>query len=214
MAQAARADGERATERSRDRFLDAAAREFIEKGYESATIRSIAARAGTSLASLTRNWTGKRELYQQVFEAHIGIVNRAQHRAFAAWEARPDAPLEELIEALLSPVLAPRGHSDEREISHLVYSQALASPSPEVRELVMPLVSGVRDEMVRLLSKCLPSPDKQRLFLAMTIINGAYVYAQQHGERLAQGIALDRDAIDWPATSSRIAAMIANGLRG
>ena len=78
----------------------------------------------------------------------------------------------------------------------------------------MPLVSGVRDEMVRLLSKCLPSPDKQRLFLAMTIINGAYVYAQQHGERLAQGIALDRDAIDWPATSSRIAAMIANGLRG
>ena len=201
-------------ERSRDRFLDAAAREFIEKGYESATIRSIAARAGTSLASLTRNWTGKRELYQEVFEHHVGAINRAQHDAFGRWESQPGAPLEDLIEALLSPVLSPRGISSDRVISHLVYSQALASPSPEVRELVMPLVAGVRDEMVRLLATCLPSPDKQRLFLAMTIINGAYVYAQQHSERLAQGIALDRDAIDWPTTASRIARMIADGLRG
>jgi len=48
----------------RKRILDAALREFDEKGYDSASMRSIAEGAGTSLGNLYRYFENKNDIYR------------------------------------------------------------------------------------------------------------------------------------------------------
>ena len=50
----------------RNRILASARREFYEKGYDGAAMRSIAAAAGTSLGNLYRYYKNKQELYAAV----------------------------------------------------------------------------------------------------------------------------------------------------
>ena len=118
---------------SRERFLSAAAAEFIAHGYDRCTIRAIAARAGTSIAAFSRNWPDKRQLFAEVFELHFEPINRAQHAAFDRLQLRPDAGLADVIAGFYAPVLAPLENSKNTEQSHRIYCQTLADPSDEAR---------------------------------------------------------------------------------
>ena len=104
--------GPRRDQSSKARFIEAAALEFVETGYEKCTIRSIAARAGTSIASLSRNWTGKQHLFEDVFALHFAAINAAQNRNLDLLEREGDPGLDELLYAFYRPVLAPSARMD------------------------------------------------------------------------------------------------------
>jgi AcrR family transcriptional regulator len=63
---------------TRDKVLQAAKRLFISRGYESATIRDIAAEAGMSTGAVFANFTDKTDLFHAVLsadlDAQIGLV--------------------------------------------------------------------------------------------------------------------------------------------
>lgn len=198
---------------SKDRFIEAAAREFIDAGYDGCTIRAIAARAGTSIASLSRNWTGKRHLFEDVFGHHFGIINDAQNRNLDAVVSASEAPdMVEILHAFYRPVLSPALPGGGGPASHHVYCKALSDPSDEAREIIRPLVADVRTRMIAFTRQCLPGLSEQELFLAMTVINGTYVYPQIQGARLASVMGLEGSAIDWEAASLSLARMVAGGL--
>jgi AcrR family transcriptional regulator len=59
------------SEETRQRLLEAATEIFAELGYHKASIRAIALKAGTNLASIHYHFRDKAGLYRAVFEDHL-----------------------------------------------------------------------------------------------------------------------------------------------
>lgn len=203
---------EAAAPSSRERFLAAAAEEFIAHGYDRCTIRAIAARAGTSAASFSRNWKDKRQLFAELFKIQFEPINMAQHAAFDRLQLREETTLTDMIAGFYRPVLAPLEDRAGNVERHRVYCQALADPSLEARELFRPLVADVRSRLINIVRSFLPHLDDQSLFLAMNVIHGTYLYPQLHGRRLAGNMGMDEAAIDWNGAAERLARMVVNGI--
>lgn len=197
---------------SRQRFLEAADDQFIAHGYDRCTIRAIAAQAGTSLASLSRNWSSKRHLFEEVFKRHFDPIHAAQNAGFDAIEASGDITVRAIVAAFFGAALA-REEAALRK-SHRVYCMALLDPSDEARGITRPLAAPVRARLIDLLRRALPGLDEKRFFLAMNVVLGAYMYPQAHGERLAGIMGFDLAAIDWAEAADILADMIGYGLAG
>lgn len=197
---------------SRDRFLEAADEQFIEHGYDRCTIRAIAAQAGTSLASLSRNWTSKRHLFEEVFKRHFDPIHEAQQASFDELERMENPSVRQIIQAFFDSALTRSGSAGETRTSHMVYCCALADPSAEARNITRPLVMPVRARLIELLRRALPDLDEQTFFMAMTIVLGAYLYPQVHGERLAGIMGFDPRTIDWRKAGATMADLISMGL--
>lgn len=195
---------------SRERFLIAADDQFIESGYDRCTIRAIAARAGTSLASLSRNWSGKQDLFAEVFRRHFDPIHAAQTAAFDALERSGTLSARAVIAAFFGSAMT--GEGEEVRKSHRIYSLALVDPSEEARVITRQLADPVRRRLVDLLRRCLPALDETRFFLAMNIVLGAYIYPLARGERLAGAMGYNLAALDWNAAVPVLADMVCRGI--
>ncbi len=198
--------------KSKDRFLAAAAEEFVLHGYDRCTIRTIAARAGTSIASFSRNWPDKQALFADVFRFHFDPINRAQHDAFDQLQFMENATLIDFIAAFYRPVMAGGADDTSDALNHKVYCQALADPSQEAKKLFRPLVADVRSRLIAIVRQHLPDASNRDVFLAMTVIHGTYVYAQQHGARLATIMGLNDGDIDWADAPRTLAEYVVRGI--
>jgi AcrR family transcriptional regulator len=87
--------------RSRQRLLDAARRLFMERGYEAATVRDIAAAAGLSTGAVFASFSDKADLFRQVMD----VDGRAEVDAMRA-AAAGSGPVEAKLLALLSAASA------------------------------------------------------------------------------------------------------------
>ncbi len=195
---------------SRDRFLTAADDQFIESGYDRCTIRAIAARAGTSLASLSRNWSGKQELFTEVFRRHFDPIHAAQNAAFDALEGAGGFSARAVIAAFFGSAML--GEGEDVRKSHRIYSLALVDPSDEARIITRQLAEPVRRRLIDLLRICLPALDETRFFLAMNIVLGAYIYPLARGERLASVMGYDLAGLDWSEAVGVLADMVCKGI--
>lgn len=197
---------------SRDRFLTAADDQFVESGYDRCTIRAIAARAGTSLASLSRNWSGKQELFTEVFRRHFDPIHAAQNAGFDALEASGAFSPRAVIAAFFGSAML--GEGEDVRKSHRIYSLALVDPSDEARLITRQLAEPVRRRLIDLLRRCLPDMDEARFFLAMNVVLGVYIYPLARGERLAGVMGYDLSALDWNEAVSVLADMVCKGIEG
>lgn len=194
---------------SRERFLTAAEDQFMAHGYDGCTIRAIAAQAGTGLASLSRNWSSKLHLFEDVLERHFEPIHAAQHSSYDALEARGDLTVAGIAEAFFGSAL---GHADQGERSQRIYCLALLDPSDELRSVTRALVGPVRARMIGLMRRALPDLDETRFFLAMNVVLGVYIYPQAHGRRLAGIMGFDIGQIDWADAARLLADMVAHGI--
>ena len=201
-------------EASRVRFLEAADRVYVQAGYDGSTIRAITAEAKTSLARLNRHWSGKKDLFRDVFARHFRPIHAAQNARLDALEsAGQGADIRGILEALLTPgLLGNRGATDTR-LSHLVYSRALVDLAPDAVDLVRALTGEMQPRVISMLRAALPDLPPEAFFLAMNTVMGAFVYPQVLGPRLAQRMGMDFAAFDWSSAGSTIALMLEAGLR-
>ncbi|MDH7973646.1 TetR/AcrR family transcriptional regulator [Sphingomonas sp. AR_OL41] len=193
---------------SRERFISAAEDQFIVRGYDGCTIRAIAAQAGTSIASLSRNWDSKSHLFEEVFHRHFDRIHRAQQQGFDALEAEGTVSIEAIIEAFFGSAIGRKRH----EKSHRVYCLALLDPSEEARSITRVMVEPVRSRLIGLMRRALPGLNETRFFLAMNVLLGVYIYPQAHGARLAGVMSYDIDAVDWADASRILAMQVARGI--
>lgn len=197
---------------SRARFLLAADEQFVRYGYDRCTIRAIAATAGTSLASLSRNWKSKRHLFEEVFERHFDPIHKAQHENFDALERQGNAGVRDIVEAFFQSAISRSGGEGEARRSHMVYCCALTDPSEEARTITRTLVTPVRTRLITLLRQAMPDIDEDRFFLVMTIVLGTYLYPQAHGARLASIMDFDVTRVDWTKAAGTLADLVSSGL--
>ncbi len=63
---------------TKDKILEAAMQEFADFGYRRSTVRGICRRAGVNIAAVNYYFSGKEELYRQVFEWVIHARERIE----------------------------------------------------------------------------------------------------------------------------------------
>lgn len=94
-------------ERGRKRvalILEAAEQELVESGYDHMTTNAVAARAGISIGSIYQFYPNKDALVTALAEAYHAEIRGLYDRLFA--EMNPRAPLPELIDHLVDPLVA------------------------------------------------------------------------------------------------------------
>jgi AcrR family transcriptional regulator len=110
----------------RRRLLDAASEEFAEKGFESATVRDIVARAHANLNSVNYYFGSKQELYIEVMRHQVAL-SEAAHSLLVREPPPGDDPaaaLRAAVRRLVTFLLDP--HS----LLPRLYALELVNPSP------------------------------------------------------------------------------------
>ena len=107
------------------RLLIAASEVFAERGYESATVREIVARAGTNLNAINYHFRSKKELYAATWRYQLELAE-ARHpiRPDESRSAEPREALREAVEDLIAWLL------DPSSLVPQLYAIEMVNPSP------------------------------------------------------------------------------------
>ncbi len=129
----------------RDTILDAASKEFAERGFAGARVDEIAARAGVNKAMLYYRVGDKQTLYNAVLMRNFDRVNGAVEGALAT-----DGSIRERLEAVISAItrMVQEYPDHPRIVLREIASGAVHLP-PEVLARMLEVVEVVRDLLVK-----------------------------------------------------------------
>jgi AcrR family transcriptional regulator len=202
---------------TRDRILNAAEQSFVERGFESTSLREITARAGANLAAVNYHFGSKEALIREVFERRLRVINAERldelDQAESKAGGRPLAP-DKLIEAFLLPVL--RMSKDRVRGGHnfiRLLGRAYTEPTEPVRKLLADEYVEVIERFKRALFQALPEIPEKELIWRMHFALGAMSYAiagTDSVQMIASYEVRDTDRIE--AIMRRIVPFIVAGL--
>ncbi|MET9800264.1 TetR family transcriptional regulator [Streptomyces sp. NPDC006368] len=143
---------------TRERLLSAASALFAERGYERATVRDIAARAGVNQALLFRHFGSKQALFGEVI-------------AQSGHEQLRSTPARELVEAVLRSLMQPAASAGERSGADRSLETLLRSVGGSNE--VSAAVSALGDDYARALATLSTADDRDlRADLALSWLLG------------------------------------------
>jgi AcrR family transcriptional regulator len=154
---------------TKSKLLDAAGREFAEKGYEGATVRSICNRAGVNPAAVNYHFGDKDQLYvQAVIHAHrCGGPEMIPDEEFFGLE--PKEQLRRFIYFFLKHVLAVQ--EDDVDWPRMLMLRELIMPTAASRTLVEEVIRPRFQRLQRVLKAICPAAEEKRLHvIAFSII--------------------------------------------
>lgn len=170
-----------------------------------------------SLASLSRYWSGKEDLFGEVLARHFDRIHKAQNSRLDAVEkqAGQDGPsVRAILQAFYDPALHASGGPREERLSHMIYCRALVDPAPSARRIVAKLIKQVSQRVIGLLRRALPELDAEHFYLFVTIAMGAYIQPQLFGMQMARVMGVQYSRIDWSRASEILAHLVDAGMRG
>ena len=113
-------------------ILRAAVEVMGEDGYEGASIRDMAARAGVSVAALYYHFPSKLDLLREFLDEAYDLVLSRLDRRLAAADPAPPAQLDELVATLVASHL----HDDFAQLaSNVAWREYTRLQSPERRAI-------------------------------------------------------------------------------
>ena len=91
---------------TRTLILDAAEALFSEKGFDGTTFREVAKQAGVQLSVTTYHFTSKQALFEDVIGRRAAALGERRAQAMQALRGRKSWRAEDLIQAIVGPLLA------------------------------------------------------------------------------------------------------------
>ncbi|MFN3231107.1 MAG: TetR/AcrR family transcriptional regulator [Alphaproteobacteria bacterium] len=172
---------------TKTRILEAAQTEFSAKGYEGASIRGIADRAGVQLAAVRYHLGSKDELFKAVFERHAEAVADRRARILADLEAagRGDQ-IEDVIETIIGPVLAFRFDSKEGRAFAKLMANTVSNPDDRSRALTKSIFDPAAEALVDRIRAAVPGLSRRDAYWSFFLSVGAMAMACSNGERLSR----------------------------
>lgn len=171
------------------KLIEAAEREFAERGFHGASIREITARAGANVAAVNYHFSSKEGLFIAMIRHRIEPINAARldwlEEELAASDGEP-LPLEKIVDIIIRPLVAAfhkgsgsrafikameRGMSEEEKFSKTLYQDVLGK-----------LIATFRYELGRTLAY-LPADAVDQCFAYLgSCVSGAFQHCPQSGE--------------------------------
>lgn len=153
-----------AGESTRAAILDAAERVFANRGFDGATMRSIAEAAAVNQGLIHYHFDSKERLYSEVFARRAGDINdrRIERLEWLFAEAEPGMPsLEKVIEALLRPTIE-LGRDPARGGRHYAKLLAAAANATDLRSirLIRRQYDGIASRFIEAIRRVLPGIDQ------------------------------------------------------
>ncbi|MEY8828022.1 TetR/AcrR family transcriptional regulator [Sedimentitalea sp. XS_ASV28] len=124
-----RAPSERAI-RTRERIFDAAETVFADKGFDAATLRDIAALAGTQVGLVHHHGGGKAELFCQTVKRRADDLSTERIDRLTARKSAGPMTVEDLLGCFVGPYLDRAASGD---VQWLAYARLVAIASADSR---------------------------------------------------------------------------------
>jgi AcrR family transcriptional regulator len=193
----------RSSAATRQRLLDAAEDLFAERGYEGASMRALAERAGTSVSAAHYHFGSKHALLRAVLHRRIEPINALRLdrlRALEAAAAPEPVALEDLIDAFVRPsVEAWQLTDDSRERARHIVAQLHADGHAAMQALRVELFRPTMERFLAALGAALPDRSLDELELGLHLVVGQLVHivgGNARGGADGEGhLALDREAL-------------------
>lgn len=131
---------------ARERIVLAAERLFAERGFDGVSVRDIVHEAEVNLAAVSYYFGSKSELLLALFRTRAKELNRERLARLRAAEAQHggDAPLAEILRALMGPPILWRDPVSGKATASRFISRAMAEATPDLRKILETDVGHLR----------------------------------------------------------------------
>ena len=185
-----------ASERTRERLIDAAGEMFAELGFHHTTVREICNRAGANIAAVNYHFRDKTGLYTEVVRQSMRAARLDAVRA--AFDQ--SAPPEEILRAVIKTRLESLRGLDLGDWHFRIFAHELAKPTPAMNVVVNEAIRPLYLRMCKLLAIILElPPDDQKTRLCAHSIIGQilfYAFAAPVISRLGPAIRMTQPQVD------------------
>ena len=185
-----------ASERTRERLIDAAGEMFAELGFHHTTVRQICNRAGANIAAVNYHFRDKTGLYTEVVRQSMRAAKLDAVRA--AFDQ--SAPPEEILRAVIKARLESLRGLDLGDWHFRIFAHELAKPTPAMNVVVNEAIRPLYLRMCKLLAVILElPPDHQTTRLCAHSIIGQilfYAFAAPVISRLGPAIKMTQPQVD------------------
>lgn len=208
MAQATGAGGQRDVKQI---ILDAAEAVFAAKGFEGATTRAIADKAGVNLALLHYHFGSKEHLYEFVLSQRAGEINATRREMLAKALSRSGGPrIEDVLDALFRPVVEYSRSAGEsgKNYARIVIQLTSAADERSIR-LASELFDETAREFIAAIEACFPDLGKSNavwVYLNAATVNKSLLVQTERSQRLANGRFADAGADETIAAAIKFVA--------
>lgn len=161
-----------------DRLLDSAEELFCEHGFESTSIREIAAAAGCNIASVNYYFGGKDKLYVEVWRRRLLLLRNTRIASIDSVMSRSDGvpPLEDLLKSYANTFMEPLvDESKKRRFMRLMAREMIdrhLPPNMFVEEMIVPVTTALQ----RALVKTCPGLEESKVLLVILSIVGQLIH--------------------------------------
>ena len=179
---AGRSEGSQET---REAFLDAAERNFAEKGYAGASLREIAQDAELNTAMVSYWFGSKIEMFKEVYLRRGTWLAARRMDLLKTEAARADIVVEDLLGAYLRPAFELRASVQGRAFLRL-QARLHAEPDEMAYQLRREVYDGPVHAYVAALARLMPGKSEQNLAISFAQFIGIYLYILSDAHRLDQ----------------------------
>lgn len=200
---------------ARDRIMRAGEMLFAESGFDGASLRQIALKAGVPVGLVGYHFDGKLGLYRAIFEARTPAIveQRAAGVALAALEDDPDRRLELVVKAVLLPMLKLRA-GEHASLFGTLLAREVSDPRSIDRGIVKDMLDPVSEMVTEQLRLAMPHRSEAEIHWSYQMIIGVMVWIMADAgriSRLSGGLA---EPDDTEGTLRHVLPMLLDGLRG
>lgn len=185
-----------ASERTRERLIEAAGEMFAELGFHHTTVRQICERAGANIAAVNYHFRDKTGLYTEVVRQSM----RAAHLDAVRAAFDQNAPAEEIMRAVIKTRLESLRGLDLGDWHFRIFAHELAKPTPAIDVVVNEAIRPLYLRMCKLIGSLLGlPPDHQKTRLCAQSIIGQilfYAFARPVISRLSPDMKLTAARVD------------------
>src|ERR1051326_1864124 len=188
--------GSTASERTRERLIEAAGGMFAELGFHDTTVREICTLAGANIAAANSPFRDKTGLYPEVVRQSMRAAKLEAVRA--AFDQ--NAPPAEILRAVIKTRLESLRGLDLGDWHFRIFAHELAKPPPAMNVVVNEAIRPLYLRMCKLIAVivALP-PDHQKTRLCAQSIIGQilfYAFAAPVISRLGPEVKMTRSQVD------------------
>ncbi len=198
---------------TRARIIASAEQLFADHGIDGVSVRQIALQAGVPTGSVAYHFGGKQGLYRACFEARRDLIRdqRLLGLALAETETDPDRRLEQVVKALIVPMIRLRNSGDSSYIRLL--AREVFDPASNQRGIIRDLYDPVAERMLQALAEALPGASREEIHWGFHVMLGTMTFVVGDGGRIARLSGGRCNPDDSEATIAHLVALLTAALK-